>query len=363
MPVRQSGVQKRGKRRELSLRAALYCVFVAVWTFFAVLWGRLTRGPRHPGWGFRYEVAATVVRNVQMRVLKLPVVELRKYTLPTQIPLSVRRVVQHQRASLGGLYAEYFTPRRPSADKTTVLYFHGGGYIVCSPATHRELVSRIAASTGLRCIVVDYRKAPEYPYPTPIDDCEAAYRALLGEGVVAEDIILAGDSAGGGLVLSVLMRAREAGLPMPSSAVLLSPWVDLSCAGESVQSNAQYDYLSPESLTFAVEHYLQGQECLHPEVSHLQAELKGLPPLLVLTGTAELFYSENQAFVARAREHGVQVTHHVESGMVHVSALFAGFAPISRSTFEHIAQFVRERTTERAHERQLAGVGSELRVS
>lgn len=363
MQVRHSGVQKRGKRRELSLGAALYCAYVAIWTFFVVAFARLRGRPRHPGWGFRYELAATVVRNVQSRVLHRPVVELRKYTLPTQVPLSVRRVVQHQRGNLGGLYAETFTPRRAGSDRTTLLYFHGGGYIICSPATHRELVSRIAAASGVRCIVVDYRKAPEYPYPTPIDDCEAAYRALLGEGVAPEDIILAGDSAGGGLVLSVLLRARDAGLPLPGSAVLLSPWVDLSCTGASVLENAPFDYLSPESLHMAVEHYLQGHERLHPEVTHLQAELHGLPPLLVLTGTAELFYSENQAFVARARAHGLDVTHHVEPGMVHVSALFASIAPVSRSTFRHIAEFVRVRSAARAVVRPQTSAQSELRVS
>lgn len=346
MQVRESGVQVRAARpRELALWAALVCAYLAVVTFFRVLVGRVFKGPRHPGWGFRYEVAASVMRTVQQHATRFPPSELRKYTLPTLVPLLLRRQLKHMRTSFAGLYAEQFAPRAFAA-RGTLLYFHGGGYIVGSPATHRELIARIAAVTGMRTIAVAYRKAPEYPYPAPIDDCELAYRTLLEEGVAPSDIVLAGDSAGGGLVLSVLLRARDAGLPLPSAAVLLSPWVDLSRQGESVRNNAQYDYLSPESLDYAVEHYLQGHEHGHghPHVSHLQAELHGLPPLLVLTGTAELFYSENLAFVARARQHGVTVEHHVEQGMVHVSPLLTGFAPVAGAALQHIARFVAARS-------------------
>lgn len=342
MQARASGVQRRGKReRELALGAALICVVVAVRTFFAVLFGRLFKGPRHPGWGFRYEVAASVMRNVQQYATRFPPSELRKYTLPTLVPLLLRRKLTHRRTSFAGLYAELFEPRVVRR-KGTLLYFHGGGYIVGSPATHRELIARVAAVTGMRTIAVAYRKAPEHPYPAPIDDCELAYRTLLDEGVLPEDIVLAGDSAGGGLVLSVLLRAREAGLAMPSAAVLFSPWVDLSRSGESVRKNEPFDYLSPASLDYAVEHYLQGQEHAHPHVSHLQAELHGLPPMLVITGTAELFYSENVSFVARARAHGVAVEHHVEQGMVHVSPLLTGFAPSAGAVLAHVARFVAE---------------------
>jgi monoterpene epsilon-lactone hydrolase len=302
---------------------------------------RLTKGPLHPGWSFRYEVIATVMRVVQERITRMPITELRKHTLPTRVHIALWHAVQHQRSSFAGLYAEFFTPRGYGPTSPTILYFHGGGYIACSPATHRDLISRIAAETGARCIAVDYRKAPEYPFPAPIDDCEVAYRVLLDE-VDASRVFLAGDSAGGALVLAVLLRARAAGLAMPKAAVLLSPWVDLSCQGESVKTNALYDYLTHEALELSVNHYLQGQDRLHPHVSPVHAELHGLPPLLLLTGGAELFLSENVAFAERARAHGVDLSHYVEEGMVHVSSLFATVAPASRHALSLIGEFVRK---------------------
>lgn len=338
----RSGIRARATRPRQSWRAAAYCAALSVGTFWKVLGRRLVKGPRHPGWGFRYEVAATVMRVVQERMLRMPVTELRRHTLPTQVHFALWRVVQHRHATFAGLSAEIFTPRGYTASSPTILYFHGGGYIACSPATHRDLVSRIAGETGARCIAVDYRKAPEYPFPAPIDDCEAAYRVLLGE-VDPSRIFLAGDSAGGGLVLAVLMRARAARLAMPNASILLSPWVDLSCKGASVHSNADYDYLSREALVMGVNHYLQGQDPLHPEASPVHADLRGLPPLLLLTGSAELFLSENLALAEQARAHGVELNHHVEHGMVHVSSLLASVAPVSRRTLTLIGDFVRKR--------------------
>ncbi len=316
-------------------------------TFCQVVVRRLLKGPRHPGWGFRYEMIATLMRVLQGRVLRMPISKLRKHMLPTRVHVSLQGLVQHERASFAGLYAEIFTPRDYGAEDPTILYFHGGGYVACSPATHRDLVSRMAVESGARCIVIDYRKAPEHPFPAPVDDCEAAYRALLDQAVDPSRILLAGDSAGGGLVLAVLLRARAAALPMPAAAVLLSPWVDLSCRGASVEANAVYDYLTLEALELGVSHYLQGQDPLHPHASPVHAELAGLPPLLLLTGSAELFLSENLALAERALSQGVDLTHHIEQGMVHVSSLFATVAPASGSALLLIGRFVRERVSAR----------------
>ena len=147
-------------------------------------------------------------------------------------------LVRHERGTLAGLPTETFTPIAWTEADPTMLYLHGGGYIVCSPATHRDLVSRIAEATGARCIALNYRKAPEHPFPAPIDDAEAAYRALLESGIPADRLFVGGDSAGGGLTLALLLRIRGASLPMPRAAVLLSPWVDLECTGESIRTNA-----------------------------------------------------------------------------------------------------------------------------
>ncbi|MFT3927418.1 MAG: alpha/beta hydrolase [Myxococcales bacterium] len=315
---------------------------VVIPTFWVVLFRRLFRGRRHPLWSFRKELVAEIARNTTLRLLDVEPNVLRRSLMTAPIPLHLRFSVRHQRTSHGQSYAEIFTPRRWTPDGPTLLYFHGGGYIAGSPATHRDLLTRIARASGARCISVDYRKAPEYPYPIPVDDGEEAYRALLASGVPPERIFLGGDSAGGGMALAVMLRAKQSGVPLPRGGVLLSPWVDLTFTGASVQGNAQYDYLTPDSLGFGARHYLQGHDPSHPEVSPLFADLSGLPPLLIQSGDAELFFSENTLLAENARRAGVEVVHQVEPGMVHVFQLFASFAPECGPAIARIGHHMRE---------------------
>jgi acetyl esterase/lipase len=188
--------------------------------------------------------------------------------------------------------------------------------------------------------VLDYRKAPEHPYPAAIDDAFAAYGALLAEGVAPSSILLGGDSAGGGLALALLQRLRDAGLPQPRAAILLSPWVDLTARGGTIDANERYDYLSGEMLVWGAATYLAGADANGPLASPIYADLRGLPPLLVQTGGGEIFLDQNLAFVARARAAGVPVSHEVSDGMVHVFQAFAGF-PAASQALASIAAFVK----------------------
>jgi acetyl esterase/lipase len=317
-------------------------LLVAIWTFLVVFVRRIVKGPLHPGWSYRFEAIAEVVRNAVLSGVGVPIEKMRGGMIPARIHPSLWRLLKHERTTFAGRPAETFTPTGWTPASPTVLYYHGGGYITCSPGTHRDLISRIAVASGARTIAIDYRKAPEYPYPAPIDDCEAAYRALLDSGTPADKIFVGGDSAGGGLTLAVLQRARDAGLPMPRAAVLLSPWVDLECIGDSIKENAAFDYLPASGLTMGVEHYLQGGDCRHPHVSAVNADLRGLPPLLMLTGGAELFLSENKRFAEVARAAGVPVVHRVEPGMIHVYPAFATFVPECASAIHDIGAFIRE---------------------
>jgi monoterpene epsilon-lactone hydrolase len=313
-------------------------------TMLTVLWvaiRRIFRGALHPGWSFRYEALAEILRKANARGLSMPVHRMRRAMLPARIHPSIARAVTHGRATFAGLPAEMFTPIGWTPADPTLLYLHGGGYVMCSPATHRDLISRIAVAGGARTIAIDYRKAPEYPFPAPIDDAEAAYRALIESGTAAEQIFVGGDSAGGGLALALLQRAREHGLPTPRGAVLLSPWVDLECGGESIAKNAPYDYLPVPGLPWGAAHYLQETDRRHPHVSAVHADLAGLPPLLVQTGSAELFLSENQLLVERARAVGVDVTHEIDPGMIHVFQAFTTFIPECGRAIERIGAFIR----------------------
>lgn len=221
-----------------------------------------------------------------------------------------------------------------------MLYFHGGGYVTCSPRSHRALLARMALKSKARVVAFDYRKAPEHPFPCAVEDGLAAYHALVSEGCPPERLVLGGDSAGGGLALAVLQRLRAASAALPACTVLLSPWVDLECAGASVRDNARYDYLHPSALRGAADLYLAGHDRRDPLVSALHADLSGLPPVLVQTGALELFRSENVAFVERAQAAGVEIEHELAPGMVHVYPLFAAIEPRAQAAFKQIAAFI-----------------------
>jgi acetyl esterase/lipase len=184
--------------------------------------------------------------------------------------------------------------------------------------------------------------APVAPFPAAIDTAIECYRAVLASGVSPDRLIVGGDSAGGGLTLAMLLQAREAGLPMPRAAVLLSPWVDLEATGASVRGNAPYDYLTPELLAAGSRWYAGSESLRNPLISPIHADLRGLPPALVLTGGLELFKSENDAFVAKLREAGVPVVHEVAENAVHVNALLAIVSSEARTAIRRVGTFVRE---------------------
>ena len=322
---------------------SLIFVLMAIWTFAVVAIRRLFKGPLHAGWSYRYEALVEVIRKAMFGRDDVPISVIRKRLMPARIHPSVRPALVYERGMLAGCRTETFTPKAWTEADPTILYLHGGGYVMCSPATHRDLVSRIAVASGARTIALDYRKAPEHAFPIPIDDAEAAYRELVTSGVSPERLFIGGDSAGGGLTLAVLQRIRDAGLPLPRAGILLSPWVDLECLGESIPKNATFDYLPVSGLTWGRDQYLQGQDFKHPHASAVHADLRGLPPLLMQTGSAELFLAENLRFAERAREAGVLVTHEVEPGGIHVFQAFASFLPECEPAIGRIGAFIRER--------------------
>jgi epsilon-lactone hydrolase len=301
---------------------------------------RLFRGPKRPSWSFRFEVSVAVLREAITRTgLETPTGPSNR-NLATRIPRSIAAQLRLETATVAGLPTEIHTPHAWTPGDPTVLYLHGGAYIACSPRTHRELVARIAYACGARCIVPDYRLAPLHPFPAAIEDAVATYRAILEDGVHPSTVVLAGDSAGGGLSLSTLLSLRDAGVALPRGAVLLSPWVDLAGTGETMLSNRQYDYLAGDTVA-AARLYAKEADLSHPLVSPVYAELSGLPPLLVQSGDAEILFSENQRLVERARAAGVEVEHEIEPGMVHVFQGFAAVSPQGRAAISSIGRFVR----------------------
>lgn len=231
----------------------------------------------------------------------------------------------------------------------TVLYCHGGGYYFCSPSSHRPLVFGLAARSGARTFSLDYRLAPEHPFPAALDDVLAAYRRLLADGTAPDSIVFAGDSAGGGLALAALVALRDAGEPLPAAAVLFSPWTDLAATGGTLVSN---DGLDPmfcgAAIGRAAKFYVGDANPTDPYLSPLYADFTGLPPLLVQASSTEVLLDDARRVAERARASGVSVQLDVWSKMPHVWHLWTPFVPEAGQALERAAQFVRRHARERA---------------
>jgi acetyl esterase/lipase len=208
----------------------------------------------------------------------------------------------------------------------TVLWFHGGAYLHGSPRQRRGPASRLSQASGARVLNAAYRLAPEHPFPAALDDALGAYRWLLDLGVDADRLVVGGDSAGGGLAVSLLVALRDGGDPLPSGGVLFSPWTDLSLGGDSIASLADDDdVLDLESLRLAAERYLGGRDPQDPGPSPLFAELSGLPPLFIQPGGSEILLDDSRHLAERVREAGGTAVYDVWPGMPHV---FQNLAPI-----------------------------------
>jgi epsilon-lactone hydrolase len=207
-----------------------------------------------------------------------------------------------------------------------VLYFHAGVYVMGEASLTADLASQVGRRTQAKVISVDYRLAPEHPYPAAVDDALAAYAALLDDGVAPADIVLAGESAGGGLAVATLVNARDRGLPLPATALLMSPYADLTLAGTSLETRREVDpLLSREALQPRVTDYTAGQDAAQGLISPIFADLTGLPPLIIQAGTHEVLLDDAVRLAQRAITAEVEVTLDITPGVPHV---FQAYYPI-----------------------------------
>ena len=243
----------------------------------------------------------------------------------------------------GGVPAHWLTA--PGADTGRVLLFlHGGGYELGSVRSDGELAARLGRASGMRVLFPEYRLAPEHPFPAAIDDVLAAWRWLrTGQGLTAPSIAVAGDSAGGGLAVALLVATRDAGQALPAAAALMSPTVDLTSSGVSMTDRAGQDPIStPAMLAQFAADYLAGADPTTPLASPLFAPLAGLPPLLIQVGTADLLLSDSERLAAAAAAAGVDVTLQIGEGLPHVYQLLLGTPEAAQAT-EQIGTFLRTR--------------------
>jgi epsilon-lactone hydrolase len=251
-----------------------------------------------------------------------------------------------EKVSAGGVPAEWTTA--PGADRgSAVLYLHGGGYVIGSLDSHRHVASEVGRASGARALAIDYRMAPEHPFPAAVQDALAAYRFLLDSGIKPGRICIAGDSAGGGLVVAAMLAIREAELPQPGCGWCISPWVDLTCAGASMQDNASRDpTVQKAGVLEMAETYLAGADPRSPQASPIFGDLRGLPPLLIQVGSVETLLDDALSLARVAGLADVYTELQVWPEMIHVWHLFHPMLAAGRRAIEAGGAFVRETTKE-----------------
>ncbi|KAF1017103.1 MAG: Monoterpene epsilon-lactone hydrolase [Stenotrophomonas maltophilia] len=243
---------------------------------------------------------------------------------------------------MGGVPGQVVVPDALQSERV-LLYFHGGGYVGGSPTGYRGLAGHFAQQLGAAVYLPDYRLAPEHPFPAAIDDGLASYRWLLAQGHAPEDITFAGDSAGGAMVVSVMVRARNAGLPLPAGGAALSPWANLAHTGASIDTRDGLDpQASRQGLTLLAKAFLNDALPTDPDASPVFADVRGLPPILVQIGENEVMLSDAMRLATHLGENRVRVSLEVWPGMFHVWHLFAAILPEGMQAVRNAALFLEQ---------------------
>jgi monoterpene epsilon-lactone hydrolase len=304
---------------------------------------RVGRGPRRPGWPLRTELAQSVMRAVLMRSKRRGLGWLREAQAALPVRIALASEVRFEAARVGGVECEWCIPReRP---ERTLLYFHGGGYVIGSVAGYRDVIARLAVGAGARVLGVEYRLAPEHPFPAQQEDCLAATRAAVAAGADPARLAFAGDSAGGALAVATLCALRDAGERLPAAAVLLCPWTEPYAEGGSMTANAEFDFGDRELLAGWAKD--TGAPPADPRFTVANAKLDGLPPLLVQAGSAEILVDQVRRFAEKARAAGVEVDLQVFPEMFHDFQLQASLLPEGAAALDDAARFLRTRVPAR----------------
>ena len=251
------------------------------------------------------------------------------------------RGVKVEPTKAAGLYAEWLKPENAPDDKV-LLYLHGGAYVLGSCASHRPMVSHIARAAGINALLPEYRLAPEHRFPSAIEDAVAIYRELLASGKRPENIVIAGDSAGGGLAVALLLSLRHTGDPLPAAAILLSPFLDVTASGESATTRADQDpWFHPKDMRAVVRYYCGDQEVRNPLVSPVFANVAGLPPVYIQVGDDEILLNDSTRFADKMQAAGIKVDIEIWPEMWHVFQLFVGKMPEAHQAINKIGDYLR----------------------
>jgi acetyl esterase/lipase len=268
----------------------------------------------------------------------------RLFGLPPWLSFAVSFGVHYERIASTDLCGEWIIPQANDFDDRVLLYLHGGGYVSCSPQSHRPVTAALARLLHHRVFALEYRLAPESPFPAAVDDAAHAFVWLIDHGFQPQNIAIAGDSAGGGLAIATLLRLRSTQQPLPACAACLSPWLDLTgeCNYRNAESCAMF---LPEDVPAFAEIYLNGISPRMPEASPVFGELTGLPPLLIQASSTELLLDEAMRLHQNAMQSGVDSNLRVYSGVPHVWQMFIFLMPEAATALNEIAAFVAAKMT------------------
>lgn len=284
----------------------------------------------------RWQIKRRFRKNPDVQLLRplMQQMEARTSRLPADIAV--------EDLALGGVPAERLTAEGASTSKA-FLYIHGGGFVAGSPRTHRPLTWRLAKETGVPVYAIDYRLAPEHPFPAGLDDCVAAYRALLDKGYAAKSIVVGGDSAGGNLTLALALRLKAEGVPLPAALVCLSPATDMTGSGASRHENAEADSLFVEEMFDTLKPaYYAGHDEREPFLSPLFGDVAGFPPVLFQVGEREMLRDDSTRMAGKLRAAGIEAVIEVWPKVWHVWQLNADMLPEGREAITHITRFARQ---------------------
>lgn len=255
---------------------------------------------------------------------------------------SIPKNINFQQIQLGGVKAEWAFLEGSPKDKA-IVYLHGGGYCLGSITSYRYFTSRLAKETGIRTLCVEYSLAPENPFPAALEDVISVYRSLLSKGIISKNIVLIGDSAGGGLCLAVTIALRDNKEDLPAAMALFSPLTDITLSAKSYITNAKKDPLvSLDDQKILVEAYASGQDTKNPLISPRFGNFEGFPPILIHTGTDEVLIEDSLNVVETARRDKVEVTFKLWKDMFHVFTIFPTYTPEGKKSLKEVAAYIKQ---------------------
>ncbi len=312
---------------------------------------RRALGPLRPSWSEEFETIATVLRLTSSLSTRLPLSMQRRAVDSPRPDTPIVKETRITAVDAGGVPGAWFERPESRVDRA-VVYLHGGGYSVGSIRSHRDLISRLCAAVGARVLALDYRLAPEHPFPEQLIDSIAALDWLAASGLPASRVALAGESAGGGLTLSTLLELRDRGRALPAAAALLSPWVELEGGRPSYRENRRWDFVTERAISAYVARFVPRSRLRHPLASPIHAELRGLPPILIQVGEVESLRDEGVELAARLERAGGDVTLEVWPDMIHAFHVFAPMLDDGRRALARVGEHLRRGLDARERRRE-----------